>query len=78
MLRIVLFTGIVFLMGCSGQSVQPADLIACPEQRSAFCTRDYRPVCGYINGQSRTYGNGCSACAVSEVDGYIEGACPES
>jgi len=60
----------------------------CPDQRPDICPQHYDPVCGYAvkpegadsgpEGQSKTYSNGCSACANTKVRGYTPGACPET
>ena len=42
----------------------------CEDPRPQVCTMDYRPVCGTLkDGSSKTYSNGCGACA---------DACPQS
>lgn len=50
---------------------EPADLTACPEERPEVCTREFQPVCA----DGKTYGNDCTACANTSVQGYTEGAC---
>ena len=48
----------------------------CSEPRQEVCTREYDPVCGYkSDGESKTYSNGCSACAEKEIIGYNNGEC---
>jgi len=50
---------------------------ACAEPRPQVCTRDYRPACGLQrDGQRKTYGNACSACADPLVVTQSAGACP--
>lgn len=52
------------------------NLIMCEEPRPQLCTREYNPVCAALkNGSTRTAATGCTACADSEVTGYIMGAC---
>lgn len=57
---------------------EPApDLVACPEPRPEVCTHQYDPVCGTrSDGTTKTYGNGCTACADASVVGFRPGACP--
>ena len=50
--------------------------VACTDPRPQVCTQDYRPVCAQLqDGRSKTYSNGCSACADPAVSSYREGAC---
>lgn len=44
------------------------------EKQAGICTLEYDPVCGYKDGESNTYGNGCGACA-SDVDYWVSGEC---
>jgi hypothetical protein len=53
-------------------------------ERNRACTREYRPVCALVSVQCvttpcppvpETFGNGCSACAQSNVLSYTDGAC---
>ena len=51
-------------------------LTHCTEPRPQICTREYRPVCAQLqNGRSKTYATACTACADSDVAGYVGGAC---
>ena len=64
----------------SGESAQAdsesIDETRCPETRPQICTREYRPVCGRLaDGSSKTYSNGCEACADSEVVAFSAEAC---
>lgn len=60
----------------------------CPHQRDSACTREHAPVCarratGVVcfrapcpqAAETRTYANGCTACADPAVFGYINGTC---
>ncbi len=48
----------------------------CSEPRPEVCTREYAPVCGFkLDGASKTYSNGCTACAEEEIMGYKNGEC---
>lgn len=73
---------IVLLSGCISQAETiPDGLQLCPDSRPQFCTREYRPVCGYGTDsagmlQAQTYGNACSACADKVIKGYIKDVCP--
>jgi len=53
-----------------------------PNNRPEVCTLEYAPVCGYIHeceggSCTSTFGNDCTACANSNVDGYVNGACED-
>lgn len=64
-------------------------LTVCTEPRSAICTKDYRPVCAHVDtgircikapcpsAESKTYSNGCTACADAQVISHTPGACAE-
>ena len=67
--------------GCSGlQRSEPvgAELHqTCPDQRSQVCTREYAPVCAFLDKKQRKqYSNACTACSDPQVLGYIAGSCP--
>jgi len=59
----------------------------CKEPRPQICTREYRPVCATRDTgircvttpcdsqEFKTYGNGCTACADTNVSEYRSGAC---
>lgn len=50
----------------------------CEEPRPEVCTLEYRPVCAQLrDGSRKTYSNGCSACADTNVESWIADACPE-
>ena len=61
--------------------------VACPKQRQAMCTKEYRPVCGKRDTGIRCittpcpsegwrqYRNKCKACADEKVYGYVPQAC---
>ncbi len=50
----------------------------CEDPRPQMCTMDYRPVCAtHADGSTKTYSNGCGACADAVVTSWVEGACPE-
>jgi len=47
------------------------------EKQAEICTLEYMPVCGFKpDGTSKTYGNGCQACA-DDVDYWELGECEE-
>ena len=63
-------------VGGSGDAI----ITECPANRPpppVPCTLEYDPVCGLqADGSSRTYSNGCSACADLKVVSYLRGSCP--
>lgn len=65
------------LAGCQQTAAPLPDLTLCETPRPVVCTREYRPVCGYLPAADtwKTYGNDCSACADPEVSGWRDGAC---
>lgn len=81
MKHILLSALICLLAGCKSVSIEPvpSGLQTCESPRSPFCTREYRPVCGYRESDSgiqvKTYGNACTACADPAVTGYVKGQC---
>jgi len=71
-----------FMAGCKSTGVQkpdplPAGWSQCPAERPEICTRIYRPVCAWLPGSSewKTFASDCTACADSQVAGYIPGKC---
>ena len=66
------------LFGCAGNQPTPIDGLqtACVEPRPQICTMDYTPVCAeLVNGEVKTYSNGCSACADATVVSHRPAAC---
>ena len=64
------------LAGCDTNSDNKILDTTCSEPRPEVCTREYAPVCGYnSDGASKTYSNGCTACAEEEIIGYKNGEC---
>lgn len=60
----------------AGNKANGDSFTRCTEPRPQICTRDYRPVCAQLqNGTSKTYATGCTACADSDVAGYVGGIC---
>ena len=54
----------------------PSYSSACPDERPQICTFDFNPVCATTaSGETKTYSNGCSACADASVQGYSQGEC---
>ena len=64
-------------LGCSRSTPDvAAGQTACTDPRPEACTRDYVPVCATLkDGGTRTYSNGCSACADAAVTGHRPGEC---
>ena len=82
MTRYLVTAAAVLLLGAcaSGGDKQMAEAGAtvCEDPRPQVCTADYRPVCGTLSdGGSKTYSNGCNACADANVTSWVEGECPE-
>jgi putative hemolysin len=58
----------------------------CTEPRTQACTKEYVPVCGWLNLSiecnnppcKNTYGNKCTACADKTVAYWTEGQCPDT
>ena len=79
----ILYGAITLLAGCATSAGDPAAAVApsaqiCKDPRPQVCTMDYRPVCANMEGGSlKTYANGCGACSVGRVIGWVEGACAE-
>lgn len=68
----------VMLAACNStaKTTTEQSLETCPEVRPEICTMDYNPVCGNLaNNEQRTYSNGCTACADTQVVGYTPGEC---
>jgi len=64
--------------GPEGGPVEGGEAVICtPDTRQPMCTREYRPVCGTLEDNSRkTYGNKCAACSDAKVLRYVDGKCP--
>lgn len=89
LLNLALLVGVSLLTGCnnSGPDSGPdsgtgsgtesvAALTPCTEPRPEICTQQYTPVCATLrDGSSKTYSNSCSACSVTEVEGWLAGEC---
>ena len=74
-LILVLFPTICFTSCDTSSNKEILDTM-CSEPRPEVCTREYNPVCGYkLDEESKTYSNGCSACAEKEIIGYNNGEC---
>lgn len=70
---------------CCVVNVDPKVMTECPEvlklkcHYEKACTLQFDPVCGkYENGTSRTFGNGCGACAENSVTSYTKGECEQA
>lgn len=84
MKRIVFLAVVSVLAGCmASKPVAESELVLCESPRPEMCTREYRPVCGYKSAPgdrqylTQSYGNACTACADSEVKGFVAEGCPE-
>lgn len=77
LLKVGFLAGVyALLLGCVNNTQMPADAVVCEEPRSPMCTFDYRPVCAtQQSGQTKTYSNGCGACADTAVKYFQAGAC---
>ena len=83
----------IVLLACSqhdrGTTGSRGFAVECKEPRPEMCTQDYRPVCATRdNGmrcvttpcdstETKTYSNGCMACADPAVYFHHEGACEQ-
>lgn len=81
--RIILVATASLVLGAcassgADESMPVANATVCEDPRPQVCTMDYRPVCGTLNdGSTKTYANGCGACADAAVTSWVENACPE-
>ena len=89
--KFLLFSCAAVLLACTtpGQSLPEAraSAVKCEDPRPEMCTQHYQPVCATRdNGvrcvttpcdstETRTYSNGCMACADPAVYYYYEGPC---
>lgn len=76
----LLVTLLLSLAGCAYDQAKPTPVeglsTACIEPRPQICTMDYTPVCAeLVNGEVKTYSNGCSACADANVVSHRPAAC---
>lgn len=65
----------VLVAGCATQPTDQPPITECTEPRPQICTMEYDPVCGKLNGTTKTYASGCTACSDPRVSGYTPGAC---
>ena len=64
--------------GPKDDMVAASGATVCEDPRPQICTMDYRPVCGTLkDGSTKTYSNGCGACADLKVVSWVDKACPE-
>ncbi len=71
---------VVFLpLSCMNPSYEKTldiKLVQCATPKPNVCTREYQPVCGFeSDGNHKTFGNACEACANTQVTNYYSGAC---
>lgn len=82
------FRGLMITIAClslgacastsANKSTISAGATVCEDPRPQICTMDYRPVCATLeDGSTKTYSNGCGACADANVSSWIENSCPE-
>lgn len=65
----------VFTAGCQTDPVREGEIL-CKEPRPEICTREYVPVCAVLaDSTTKTYANGCEACADKQVVSHLPGAC---
>jgi hypothetical protein len=84
---ILLVIGVIYLFDF-GDKAGKDNLGNIPEENKTYCTPEsrlgdvclalYKPVCGFFNSSSSTYGNNCVACHDSNVEFYTEGECLEA
>lgn len=59
-----------------GETQATEEMIQCELPRPQICTREYRPVCGFMqDGNHKTFANACEACANINVGGYFKNEC---
>ncbi|MDX1697313.1 MAG: hypothetical protein R3308_03460 [Thiohalobacterales bacterium] len=91
--KCLLLSCITVLFACTAhEQVVPeagASAVQCEDPRPEMCTQHYQPVCATRDSgircvttpcdstETRTYSNGCMACADPAVYYYSEGACEE-
>ncbi len=55
---------------------QEIKITKCESPRPQICTREYKPVCGFLlDGDHKVYATACVACSNENVSGYVEGEC---
>ncbi len=79
--RIALLSGLFLSTACSIAQTEvneQAEAVPCKNPRPQICTMNYDPVCGlHKDHSSKTYSNGCGACADAEVISWQKGQCPD-
>ena len=82
LIRFALFPALLFLAACSSAQTRVTEhdkSVQCQDPRPRICTMNYDPVCGLHKDHStKTYSNGCAACANAEVISWSKGQCPET
>lgn len=75
MLRYCTVAALVLLSACGST---PQANTACAQPRPLVCTMQFLPTCAVLaSGASKEFSSPCTACADTEVTGYIPGPCPE-
>jgi hypothetical protein len=67
---------LMLLSACA--TTAPVASIACTQPRPLVCTMEFLPTCAVIeNGDRKEFSSPCTACAATNVTGYVAGPCSE-
>ena len=73
---IICFCQLMIISSCAADVILQEGETKCFSPRPEVCTRQYEPVCGYLEGGKwQTFANACEACANKMVIKYHGGSC---
>ena len=76
-MRFACIIGVLLLLSACAASA-PVASTACTEPRPLVCTMEFLPTCAVLeNGDRKEFSSPCTACAATDVTGYVAGPCPE-